>query len=478
MNVLNKTIILFSSFLFYHNAQATPSLYASCPNQTVIEPEKSSGFYFSEDCKTAYVLPPQWGSMNISSYSSTGNLSAICRSIDAIEETQAHMSQAEEVLAKRILSHSKRIQELDKYLSQGMVPIGSNEDDLVDEMLRLTDQIGEFRQRLMKSHKDHVTRLQYYAQREGGSGQFLLESGHSQLVNQFRETNSGLDIEFRRIPMTQGFLSVLERRYDTELAQVMMPAVLELLVPGAPPILPSLSNLLEEQGTVMTELDGSQGVKIFGDALAGGMTFSQIGACGVDSQTAGVDDFDMDQIRSRVTANAYYEYQTQVERNHSITYNLSELVRVIHEQTRKGGFFSRRTYNSLIDSRRSTSWITFHAESEDTRFEYSDEYIKEIKQEFIDRAIKQVVAIKTGRPASALSLIDPDGISGSDATISELGKCPWLLCKVGASGFRILSATFGSPSAVSKLQQSFKGESHEIVQQRKMVTQVGSMTFK
>ena len=107
-----------------------------------------------------------------------------------------------------------------------------------------------------------------------------------------------------------------------------------------------------------------------------------------------------------------------------------------------------------------------------------EDAIKEVKKEFIERALAQIVAAKTGNPAALLTLIDASGKSGADTIGSELQKCPHLYCQIGGAAFRVLGSIFNSSKAVSDLTQQFSGDFRETVLEKKMVEQIGSMSFK
>lgn len=459
------------------NADAMPSLYGKCQDVQLSEPPQSAGYYLSEDCSTAYILPPQTGSLQINQYSSTGEIAQTCQSLASIEGSHTHFLRTEETLNRLMSRNAERIDTIEELLEMGLYPVGQTEDDLISEILTLADSSEEFRGRVMNGHRDYVSRLEHYAGREGGRGTFVLSSGHSDLIDQFKKLNQSQEMTFRPMPLSQSFLSILEAHFNSEQSRTEMSAVMELIVPGAPALLSSISSLIDAKKDFADTVAKGSGVTIFGAALSGRIRFSQMGACAIERAVASKNTFAMNELNADIAANAYYEYQVQVKRNHSITFNMRELVRIFHEQTRKGGLFSRKTLNSVADTRRSSSWIEFHAESQDQRFEYTDEYIVEVKKEFIERALRQVVAIQSGGGLSALALIDPKGATGSDVLANELDDCANLYCKIGASGFRVLSSIFGSRDAVSQLEKKFEGQNSEIVTEKKSVTQVGSMTF-
>ncbi len=441
---------------------AQPVKYDQCDIQ-IKHTQNSNGVLFSEDCKTVYVLPPSVGRLSLSGFQPTGFLSDSCKGLQTVEITQNELLNVSQITARRIRSHSEELEKIEQNLRDGLLPRGTSVADAEDRLMELIERISTLRHKQMEWTNQYREMKSHYAQSEGGRSRFLLETNYEKLIQDFRELNP--EVQFAKLPLDQSFISVVDQPGDDlEMIKVQMPAVLSLQIPG-------LSQM--PLNSELQVIDVSK-ADIFGDAISGELRLSHLGACPMLSAGKNTD---LSNLSQYLAANSTYQYQVQVERNHSITFNLKELIHQIHKQTSKSGFFTRKTLNSLVDNRSTNSWIEFHVSSNDQRFQYSDEYIQDVKKEFISRALAQVMAIQTGNPMAHLSLIDARGKSGADVIGEELGKCFHLYCQIGASGFRILSSIFSGSEAVGQLSKRFQGRVTETVREKRMVTQIGTVTF-
>lgn len=455
-------------------ANAVPVKYSQCTHK-IKEVKGNAGYYFDENCTRVYVLPPRQGTMTVDGYNQTV-VPSVCKAYHDTEEMHANFTSYLNSQSKLIKKYGEKIEELEEYIEDGLYPVGKTEEDLLLEIHELTKKMFEIREDIEKLDKDYVEDVQFYAQREGGIGTFAVENNYSDLIEEFRKANTKLNLSFERMPMEQSYLSVLNRVADGESNKVEMSAILGLAVHGIPqmPVLSGTGELILNQlpeGSSMKEMD------IFGEALAGEIQLSAVGACRVKDAVGADDRFTFRDVAEYLSGSVTYQYQVQVERRHSITFKMRELIRKVHEQTKKGGFFSRKTINKMLDDRETDSWLVFHHSSQDLKFEYTEEYIREIKAEFLDRALRQVIAAKGDGLISELALIDPSGKNGADVIGDGLSKCPHLYCQIGSAGFKVLSAIFGSQSATSELIQKFDADISEVVVGRKMVALSGTTAF-
>ncbi|MBX3022680.1 MAG: hypothetical protein KF799_13490 [Bdellovibrionales bacterium] len=468
----NLLPLIFPMFFVPSLSFAIPVKYPKC-SVKLREVNGGSGAILNEDCTQAYVLPPRVSRLQISGYNETANLSFICNRLTSLESTQTNIQSVREAFSRRMKNMALEIEKREAELNDGLVPIGRTHDDMEKEIDDLIVKIADLNAKLGALDQDYVTKKSNLAQNEGGWGRFLIEIRYSELIQAYQRANPS--ITFVRMPIDQSFISVVDR-VSGDANATELSAVLSLQVPGIGqlPLLGNSSLLLVDKDA--TPYTPPPGTDFFGDAISGEIRLSTLGACPLRQRST--SDFSADQISNYVTANGTYSYQVQVTRHHSISYDLQELVRQIHEQVRKSGLFSRKTFDSFIDARTTSSWITFHSESEDTRFQYTDEYIKEIKKEFIDRALAQVIAIQTGSPAGYMTLIDASGKNGADVVGDELGKCPHMYCRIGAAGFKVLSAIFGNTTTTANLTRSLSARTQETVSEKRNVIEVGTFSFK
>lgn len=447
-----------------------PQKNSNCPS--LIEPPQSGGYYMSQDCTTAYVLPPRTGILSLVSYSSSVS-SKTCEALETIENRNLLNQEYREIIATEIKAKAKAYSDLSAKITSGNIPSGTTEDEMKEKLENLLKEVRTLKTELNDDIINYVEEKSPYAVMEGGRGTFHLVSGFSELMNDFIKLNEGKNINFRRMPIKKNMISVVDAVFKGDESKMEMRAIKRLLM--AEVELP-VGNTAEAIANpdVARDVRGVQN-SIFGDAISGAIETSVIGDCAI--QRARAENSEADPLRSDITATGKYEYEVQVNRNYKVTYNFKELVRIFRQTSRRGGFFSRRTMSTLIDERSSSTWIEFHTANNDTEFNYTEEEKKEIKKDFLDRALRQIVDLRSDGKASALALLDPSGKNGAQAAGDALGKCPHLYCQIGSAGFKVLDAIFGSESASSELIKRITGESIEISDEDTMVTLTGTSAF-
>lgn len=474
---LNKLILgmTLGSMVVPTLAQATPRKYNKC-SIDVQMPNGADKYFFSKDCKTVYVTPPKFGIFEVGNYDPAPALESECSVIrDAKKEAEVDQANSLKMATLRTKLVDRAV-ELESLLDKGLVPVGETEESILTKIVDLNAKTIEMKKQTDEIFEMNYLKIDRFANEMGADGLYYLDNGFAQLVEEFKSLNEGSGLTFEQMPLDQSFLTFNEK--TSEDTTIPHRFVLELGVPGIDsfPILSALGTFLDENsGTPYEKVP--DGAVLFNGGISGELIFSKIGACAVLEDLGGVKTFNLDDVKGKVAANNSYQYQVQVTRKYSVTYNLAEFWRRFQEQGRRGGLFSSSSFSNLIDTKRSNSWITFHSQSEDVQFEYSDEDIEEIKKEFIDRAITQALAAKTGDPKAYLTLLDP-GKNGAKVVGEELGKCPHLYCQVGAAGFKILDAIFGSSHSSSELIQTFDQTSKQTEIHDRMVTQFGTSAFK
>ncbi|MBT4762377.1 MAG: hypothetical protein HOO06_11815 [Bdellovibrionaceae bacterium] len=68
MTKLSTLTTLFFVLGITNYAQATPRKHSLCNSSAIQSPENSAGFFFGEDCKQIYVLPPKEGTLEVTSF--------------------------------------------------------------------------------------------------------------------------------------------------------------------------------------------------------------------------------------------------------------------------------------------------------------------------------------------------------------------------------------------------------------------------
>lgn len=457
------------------SSQAIPVKFPECAKRVSYnEVSGGRGAVFNEDCTVLYVLPPPVGALRISGYKASSELSYRCQRLSIIdrETTDLEKISANETVRLKKLS-DKRLEMLEN-LDAGLVPVGETPESMQAKIDQMMDQMDKIRDRIVKYQKQNNDKKLDFAKEPAARGRFTLMNPMAEILAAYKKANPKLRVV--PMPIDQAFLSVNEvKPEDSSLAAMPWILSLRAVGVGSLPMLRDPALLLQFKD--LNPGAAADGSKIFGGALNGEIVVGNLGACAVSNRLGTRDSFTASDVASDVVASVAYTYQVQVKRRHKLSYDFKELVRVLHEQTKRGGFFSTETLNRMIDDRSTESWIDFDVSSDDTRFEYTDAYIREVKKEFIDRALAQIVAVKTGSPAAMLALIEP-GKNGAGTIGEELGKCPNLYCQIGAAGMNVLNSIFGSSKQSAELIKAVSGRMVETVNEKKMVPVPDTYVFQ
>lgn len=475
MRSRSRSLVFAVGVLIPITSYAVPVKFPKCADQVrVTHVAGGNGAILNENCTALYVLPPLRGSLTISGYRVGAELATKCGRLKTIEKDISDFEEISYSETRRLKRLTEQRDEIEENLRVGLIPVGETVESLDAKMEKLMDSMDKSRERIIKYQKQSNDKKIDFAKEPAGRGQFLMESSMPEILKGYSDANPSLRVT--EMPIDQAFLSVNEIKLDEALAS-SMPWILSLRAIGIGnmPMLRDPNLLLQYKD--LAPGAAPDGSKIFGGALSGELVVGNLGACAVLSHLGSRTSFSAGDMKPYVGASVAYGYQVQVTRKHRLSYNFKELVRQLHEQTKRGGLFNSSTLNSFIDQRSTGTWIDFKVSSEDTRYEYTDAYVREVKKEFIDRAIAQIVALQTGSPAAMLSLIEP-GKNGAGTIGDELGKCPHLYCQIGSAGMKMLNSIFGSATAVAELTRTVSGEMVETVTEKKMVPVYGTYVFQ
>lgn len=474
---MNFTKLLFIAALSAAawESVAVPVKFPECANSVKITDVPGSGGYvLNENCTVLYVLPALRGKLSIEGYKANRDLDQKCGRLSKTEGDSNDLTDLIRNSTKRLKNLQAEREELEENLREGLVPVGQTRETIRQRIKELLEDADTERAQIRKWIKENDEDKLRVAYEEGGRGRFVMQSETSAILEAYRAANPKLQV--MPMPVDQAYLSINEVKPDDSDAAAM-PAVRRLTAIGISKLPLLLDPKLIAQNKELAPQAAPDGSKIFGGALSGAIELSTVGGCAVSQATGSAASFKMSEVKDYVAASATYSYQVQVKRKHKVVFKFHQFIQMIHEQSKRGGFFSTKTVNSLIDERRQTEWIEFIVDSQDGRYEYSDSYVKEVKKEFIDRALADIVAIQMGSPQALLSLIEP-GKNGAGTIGGELQKCPHLYCQIGAAGFKVLDSIFGSSSAVSKLLKTVQIDKTETMTETKMVPVYGTSAFE
>ena len=455
---------------------ATPMKFSKCSKELKLkEVSWGSGVLFDETCERAYVLPPRFGSMEITGLNPTGNLELVCGEYEDIEHSMKSMTSSLKSQSKRIERLNKKVIQYEEYLEDGLVPVGMTIEDVEDKIDELLDKGDTQQEKYIKLWTGLKNLKAFYANLEGATGKFILESKYSDLVAEYQKKNPS--IQFYKMPLEQSYLSINEKTpEDGDPTNLPMEAVISITSPGVKNM-PLLKNMREPKPADEPDQPQAPGY-IFTDALSGNINLSTLGVCPLMKSSGLPESINMSDLETFVSANVVYQYHAQVQRKHTITYNLAQLAKRIETSTKKGGFFSRKNVNSLVEDTESKKWITFKTYENDPTFTYSEEYKKEIKMQFLNSVLQDVAYVSFDNPGKYPSVVQPTGKSGVGTAADAVGKCPHPYCQVGMYALKFLDSTFGSTTAISNYIKTRDVWSSETVDQKKMVPYMGSFTLK
>ncbi|MAF90217.1 MAG: hypothetical protein VX583_04850 [Bdellovibrionota bacterium] len=89
-----KNVVLALGLIWGVSAVASPYKYTKCDHK-LVSPKNSAGYVFSKDCRTAYVLPPQFGKLSVTGYS------------PALTDQQCDIKQTELMILGDLVSYSR-----------------------------------------------------------------------------------------------------------------------------------------------------------------------------------------------------------------------------------------------------------------------------------------------------------------------------------------------------------------------------------
>ena len=452
-----------------------PVKFPACAKSVKItEVPGSAGYVLNEDCSVLYVLPALRGKLSVNGYRANHDLNKNCARLSKAADDSSELMDLIRSSTKRLKDLQEEREEMEENLREGLVPVGQTRDTVRQRIKELLEDADAERAQIRKWSKENDEDKLRIANEEGGRGRFVLQSDTSVIIEAFRSANPNLRV--LPMPVDQAYLSINEVRPDDSEAAAM-PAVRRLTSIGVTKMPLLLDPKLLAQNKELVPQVAPDGAKIFGEALSGAIELTSVGGCAVSQATGSATSFRMSDVKDYIAASSTYAYQVQVERKHKITFHYHQFIKMIHEQSKRGGIFSRKTVNSFIDERKQTDWIEFSVDSQDARYEYSDAYIREVKSEFIDRALAEIVAIQMGSPQAIMTLIEP-GKSGAGVIGEELRKCPNMYCQIGAAGFKVLDSIFGSTTAVSNLLKTVQISKSETVTETKMVPVYGTSVFE
>ncbi|MGE4131593.1 MAG: hypothetical protein AB7F86_08125 [Bdellovibrionales bacterium] len=443
---------------------AAPVAFAGPPEKTpkcsdtiqIRAPRGGAGVYFDADCSTAYVMPPAWGTLELSGISPSASRSD-CRELEALEKTRAE-------LAERLL---RLAQHKPGQSSGGGSTIGGggglggggsqdNQAEPVD-LEKIKKESEEIREQLTKLREAEKT----FTQTEGLVGKIVYTLDHEGMVGEYARANPHFK-NFVRLPVEVAYLSISAKGDKLKVEQS---EVLDYTVPG-------LAKMPGEEG------EGAPADSVyFGSAMSGKVRLTTRGACRFMNSSGKVPDrLSATMLEKHLSSNVTFGYGLNVHRKYKAQYNFKKLFEHISKQTKSGGFLSTKTVNEIVQRNEGGDWFTFVGETNDTRYS-NDILVQNLKAEMIDNVMKNIAIGTVPGSEKIPGHLEP-GPKGADVAASALKKCPYLYCQIGGYALDFISATFGSSKAVARFYSTIGYEKSEVVDEARTLRFIGTSTFK
>ena len=234
------------------------------------------------------------------------------------------------------------------------------------------------------------------------------------------------------------------------------------------------------EGAQLQPSSNQQTSTIFGNSLGGQVMLSLAGACQYFDESTERLNIEAKKLSATMVTNVIYTYELAARRSYQASYNLSTLLRRIERKTRNGGFFSTSVTHSIIEDEQDSDWFTINFSLNTGDFDYSPEeqhqITREIKQELLDKAMRQFAVLSSG-PAIPPPL--PDLVpSGARVAANELGKCWHWGCQVASATLGVADSIWGKNSATANFHRNNAAWAHESVNGIQFVNRSGSLGFK
>jgi hypothetical protein len=310
------------------------------------------------------------------------------------------------------------------------------------------------------------------SEKSGGEVTFNLLTNHENLVSEFRELNKNINVGFERMNFEKAILSF---EWVTNGIEAGLPVTRKAQVAGVS----AYSDA--EAGNIRAQLlQGGEAVGgvLTGQAVQAKVVMSNYAACRLSEKLG--DQSDNKKVAREfaklVNTNLTYQYSLSVLRSIKIAYEESHLYQLIRKNSSKGGLFSSKTVNSLTERSEAEKWINIEITAEDTdhKFANAEQYLTEIRKEYVDAALMKVA--RSYMTGAQVEMTAP-GSTGAEEGAKGLRKCPHIYCQYAAIALDIGSALFGSKTSEANMTKIVKAKETTKLQDNQPVIEFGSLVY-
>ncbi len=448
-----KKYLLPLSFVIMGQASAQGLLSNNCSvTEKIKRPANATNFYMSEDCKTAYVLPPESGTVTAVGFSESAVLDQ-CRSLDTaiknLNELNARITSAK--IAGEEEEDSAPDIGLGGGLPGGLGGLGGLGDYGQSSTSREPITEEELIELYVKRKAQAEKIIKEYGQTSGVIAQLQFSTGYKDLITASDKKNKDLGITFKGLPLKNTKFNFSSPAFNAN----QYPIALS-------------SGMAIKQDQMM---NGS---------ASGSVELSLLGACPLRNRLTGKieEKIPTKKFSALLIANLSYEYELVTTVKYTASYSKGGMAQKIRESSTKGGFFKTSTSSKLITKASSNSWFNYYYSCDDSRAceESHQENIMDIKKRLMDEVLGNISLVKIGYELTPEAAGTP-GRNGASTASEAIKKCQHMYCQIGGAVLDIANSTFGG---TNKYDSYVNKESHfveETAETKKPFSYMGSMGF-
>lgn len=442
-----KKYLLPLTFLIAGQVQAQAVLTTSCPVAAKIKrPVNSTNVYMSADCKTAYVLPPETGSVKLVGFTQSASL-ARCASMDT---AMRNLNEINGKITSARLDRNEPQETPDMGLPGGLGGMGGL-DGYAQPQTQVPMTEEELTALLMERKQIAEDIIKEYGQMSGIVAQLNFSTGYAELLKSFKDKNKDLGIDFQALPLKNTHFN-----FNT-------------------PTFNATQNSMALSAGMAIKQD-----QLMNGSASGSVELSLLGACPLRSKLSGKlpATLSTSKFSSFLTANLSYEYELITTVKYDAEYNRGGMASKIRETSTKGGFFKTSTSSKLITTATSNSWFNYVGYCDDSRACDSahQENILDIKKRLMDEVLANISLVKIGYDLAPEAAGMP-GRNGASTASEALKKCQHMYCQIGGAVLDIANSTFGGTNKYDSYVNKEKHWAKESLETKKPFSYQGSMGF-
>ena len=180
--------------------------------------------------------------------------------------------------------------------------------EAISPMIELQERLTELNNKIMDLYKEYV-------KLEGATGQIMWTVPWDQLLDDYRQANHRLSVDWQRLPIKESELVATIKSIDTGSEISTLTAIKSAIIPGAKPTgFMGMGSGGKVDGTQLSPSYPTQASITFGNGVSGQIVLTLAGACpyfdGIDNRTS----IDINELTKNMTANLVYSFELAARR--------------------------------------------------------------------------------------------------------------------------------------------------------------------